>query len=373
MPGDGDALAAASAAALRTWWRGEAGDDDSACVLKTLEDARTRERWIACDCRAGDNVYPLMAPAFLAKHRTYYMTRLWGPGRAPHAETCVFAGEAGPGAEPLGAAAVDKPDGFFKVGDVGPRVFHVRADAAPRAGGAAETSSAPSLLTRQLWRLIEAARLNVMRPLRHTGKSSFRLEFASLRDAAEGVEVADATSLAAVFDTFPDAIENRSIFAKLHAHEAAFGDAPPQAFLCLYARDLNADEVFVGDHEPIRPLGGVELLGDGPPYLVLVVIGRKEKGLRVLKAAAQPILSPTRFFPVRNETDRALVRAVNDWRWTEKRASDRFDITLTRTLFESGDAPAGALVAMRVDAETGEVDERIVQSIKDVDAWTDDD
>ncbi|WP_375210944.1 hypothetical protein [Hyphococcus sp.] len=370
-----------ASSALRAAFTGAADDQDIDLALGLFRKAHRHGLWIACDCRAHEKVYPLSAPAYLTTSGTYFLRRLTGGSRPNHAQTCPFQFERplrGISAKRLGALApIKSPTGLFSVLTPERRAhlsdFPLSAHALSAKG--------PPKLARQLWRLLAMARLNRQGPVQRAPKPSIKLEFASLRDVAERLEVHPGTALARVLATHPDDYHSKRLFARIRAAKKQWAaESPLQGFLLLYTRDIKA-KTLVFDHadsihiegDLLRPSAG-PLAGRGP-YLTLAVIGDHggESGLAVLRAWAQPVYSGGQFTPVSGGVERAVLKAINSARWRLARSHPHLEISVEKPLFdmETQDRPVRPdFIVECVNARTGEIDTRILE-IMDPDAVAD--
>ena len=357
--------------ALMRVWEGTATAADEILVRSLIEATHEQDRWIACDCLAPqDGPQPLMAPAFLRLHQTHYLRRLYGKTRALHDQACPFYGEPALGFDKiLEVSQTDRPDGYFAVPDhaaAPPKDLSAlglpKPDAAPRRGD--------NLLRRQLWRLMERARLTVIAPPVRGRQPSYKFEYAALKDAAEELHVAYGVPLSRVFETVPTAFERKSIYAKIRQAarqrrddvDGCRGD-PLQGWACFFARDADPDEVRAtlgGRTVSVRPARGVDVLPGGAPYLVLVCVSADEKGdLRPVRAVAQPVLGMRRFFPIYRAEERETVEALISAQYAIARRERDLALGFDRTLFGlPGDTEPGRLSCLVTDLRRGVLHER---------------
>lgn len=358
--------------ALMRVWDGTAEPGDFPLVRSVIESAREAKRWIACDCRSpaeGDQA--LMAPAYLRTHRTHYLRRLYGRRRMLHDQSCPFYGEPALGHDRMiEATSPDRPEGYFAVPD--PATAPMRGEIVLIPGLpplTPEPRLGDDLLRRQLWRLMERARLDLLSPPVSGRKPSFTLEYAALRDAAEELHVAYGVPLARVLETVPTAFERKSIYAKIRqAARQRSGEVdgdradPLQGWVCTFARRASRDEIGMqmkGRAITLRPEHGVDVLPGHGPYLCLVCVSPDRKGnLRPARAVAQPIHSMRRFFPIFHDTDRALLDALVAVQFAVRRADPDLALGFSRALFGlPGDAAPGRLSCLMTDGRTGTLHE----------------
>lgn len=361
-------ISAETANALRSAYAGIASDEEMTRAIEAVRSARESHQWFACDCRADENIYPLIAPAYLTSAKTYYLRRLVGPKRPLHAVSCPFfreRPEPGLGRDRGAPSSARPPDGFFSVID--------HEAARKVAGGRDQLRSITSVrqytpppLARQLWRLMRLARLNHLPPVQSSAPPSISAEFSRLRAAAENVLVSKGVPLARVLGTHPEAYTSNRLFAQIRqVQRASSNEAPLQGFLALFARSASQETIHGAEGADIQLEGGVatapgiSLVDDGP-FLILAVIGDRagQGGLAALRAYAQPIYSATQFMPVMTTLGRSLVKSLNSIRWSlAKRRSDlRISLEMPLFALETSGGPVRPDIMIEVSSTiTGEV------------------
>lgn len=338
--------------AIKRLWIGNGSEADGAVAAAGLHALHSQNKWIACDCRAHEGVFPLMAPAYLSAFRTYYLRRLYGKTRPLHHPHCRFHGEPWLGAEKIvEIGSPTCPDGYFEIEDPLPRDLQP-GEGAAFGEGRRSSSLYTDRLRLQFWRLMDRARLNEIPPPVATIKPSYVHEYAKLKDASERIHVGYGHPLSLVFETVPQAIKRRSIFARIRKLMKEDPGAAGQGFLSFMAKDVTQERI-VTRQGTIAPLAGVDVIKGGAPYLVLVLIGADERGaLRPIKACAQPILSGRRFFPIFDPGERAWIEALISEQFRMRRAHPRLATGLRRLLFDDeGQKPVLTHV---VDLDTGQ-------------------
>lgn len=367
---DKDALAVpeSDAAALRAAYKGNAEKREESDAVALVKRARAFDLWIACNCRQAERIFPLMTPAYLTTARTYYLRRLTGGDRPNHSDTCPFRFDRPePGLGKI-RAALDKPTasptGYFTVltkkdgSSLATQPEPLARNKQLRAG--------PPPLARQLWRLIDKARLNRLALLQGAPRPTIRLEFASIRDAAEQIDVSAGTALARVMATHPDDYHSRRLFARIRAAaKRSNARGPLQGFLLTYVPDVKGKSLLFDGKEPIIVAGEIERppvedktnLG---PYLALTVVGehRGAGGLTALRSYAQPIYTGAQFVPVDSAVERQALRVVNSARRRLVGTAPSLAISIVKPLF-SIDTPSGPcqpdFMVEIVDHATGEI------------------
>ncbi len=364
----------ASAASLRAAFAGKADENDIARVLALFRRARGEDLWFACDCRVAERLYPLSAPAYLTTAGTYFLRRLTGPSRPNHAEDCLFRFErsfrgviADQACRP---GPIKSPTGLFSVLTPERRAHLTEAPLSAAGTG----SPSPPRLARQLWRLMTMAQLNRLGPVQRAPEPSIKLEFASLRDVAERLDVHPGTALARVLATHPDDYHSKRLFARIRAAKMKWKDEDPlQGFLLVYVRDINGKTLIFDGADPVRIEGDLLRSTTGPPrtrgpYLALAVIGDHAgaRGLAALRAYAQPVYSGRQFVPVAGRVERRVLKAINSARWRLARSHPHLEISLEKPLFDI-ETPGGPVLPdfmlETVDSETGELRKLIVDVI----------
>ena len=353
-------------------WLGEGDTEAEKDVEQLIESLHEEGLWLACDChvRRGEVDLPLMAPAFLRSQGTYYLRRLYGKIRPLHHKSCVFFGEPNLGDERLIEwETPEKPDGYFLLEDDDtwtPKKEDLRdlRKAFPQNTYDGDpVRRRDSLLRRQLWRLIERARLNLLAPPVRGRKPSYKFEYAAIKDAAELIHVGPGLPLGRVLETVPNAFERRSIIAKVLQHKDQFEPhCAPQGWMCFYAQTADRTSITVkmqrGDVQ-IVPERGVDVIPGGSPYLALVQVAAGVSKRHVpLKAVVQPVLNGRRFFPVMDHRERSQVDAMVSTQFSLLKARPDLALGYRRNFFppQDDDIP-GSLHAIVTNMTTGQLSE----------------
>lgn len=344
--------------AIKRLWIGEGSDADSDVAAFGLRLLHNQGKWLACDCRAHESVFPLMAPAYLSAFGTYYLRRLYGKTRPDHHPDCMFHSEPWLGSDRLfEIESPNCPDGYFEVTDPRPQDLQC-SDSASLRDGLRSPRLYTDRLRLQLWRLMERAKLNEIAPPIRSIQPSYTHEYAKLKDAADRLHVGHGQPLSLVFETVPQAIERRSIYARIRRVMKANPNGAGQGFLAFMAKDVTKDRI-VTRSGTITPRAGVDIVAGGSPYLVLVLVGADETGgLQPLKACAQPILSGRRFFPVFHEDERNWIEELISEQFRMRRAQPEVAAGLRRPLFGKDDRKT--LFTHVVSMTTGETNARPV-------------
>lgn len=320
-----DQIADDEAQALRAWYGHSSSADQDVLALAVIRRAKTNDGWIECDCTPGD-FKPLLAPA--QQERTFTLRRLTPADGDPHAR-------------------IDRPNHaedcpFHVDGDFEPplhdRAFNLRPvrhretayiDALPpiptrlaKANHGApdpdrERNDRPSKLALVLWRLMEAAGINVLKPMQEN-RSRYRLreQLGLLRNAGSRWRVTRTWRFSALSTTWAgDYKDKNSRFQRL-LRKSRYDWAANQrrtGFMILFSPSV-ADKVIrpAATSEPIELLSRVRqpLRGDPRrrgPYLAIVNgdFGDEDNGdLRAVQCYAQPVFNGDTLFPVESGFER---------------------------------------------------------------------
>ncbi len=370
------ALSDKEARAVRAAYLAEADDAQMEIALNLLHRARKYEYWIACDCRAPENLYPVTAPVLLTATGTYFFRRLTGAGRPNHREDCVFHFERREGAPPLahrlGASAVTTPTGYFSV--LSPEGPAHLSEHAPGSSTAADRRNPPKL-ARYLWRLLTMAGANEAPPVQSTQVSDTKSQFSAIRAAAERLEVRQGTALARVLALHPQEFHSRRLYARIRSAKKNWpDDTPPQGFFLFYAREVKGNTIYFKNEDPIDIVGELARPAIGAPasrapYLVLAVVGEDAggAGLAPLRAYAQPVLSGAQLFPVDSGFERQTMKALD---WLRKSMADsdpHLEISLVKPLFDLATEDGSCrpdLVLEITDMSSGEIRTLVIETME---------
>lgn len=306
--------------ALVRWYEGHGDHHDEEAGILLVQQARIGEKWIACDCLDESKAPPILTPAYLSEAETYYLRRLTSAKRPEHRTDCPFFRDQATNRitevrSPLNPA--EPPAGFFEVLRPAPENLAQRPDE-DLTDDRTRNASIPRL-ARLLWRLIDAADLNRVPPLRHrTIPSSIKDEFKALGQAAAKIEIAPGMELASALWTHAQPLHGKQVYASLRRLSEKWprGHAP-QAFLTLFSPAFQGSMIEVPGCDPVLVANRVQspsvrtnvIKG---PYLALVVVGEypEFRGFAPLRAYAQPIFSGRRFVPVDSEFERPVLRQL---------------------------------------------------------------
>ena len=360
--------------ALVRWYEGMGNHHDEEAGILLVQQARIGEKWIACDCLEESEAPPILTPAYLSEAETYYLRRLTSAKRPEHRTDCPFFRDQATNRitevrSPLNPA--EPPAGFFEVLRPAPENLAQRPEE-DLTDDRTRNASIPRL-ARLLWRLIDAADLNRIPPLRHASPSpSIKDEFKALGQAAAKIEIAPGVELASALWTHAQPLHSKQVYASLRRLTEKWprGHAP-QAFLTLFAPAFQGSTIEVPGCEPVLVANRVQspsvrtniIKG---PYLVLVVVGEypESRGFAPLRAYAQPIYSGQHFVPVDSEFERQVLRQL----FEAQNSLDRLNIDLAiekpvfDRLTDMGPCRPDFLVEAR-SRETGEIRLLIIEAL----------
>lgn len=360
--------------ALVRWYEGVGNHHDEEAGILLVQRARIGEKWITCDCLAEGHAPPILTPAYLSEAETYYLRRLTSAKRPEHRPDCPFFREQATNRitevrSHLNPA--EPPAGFFEVLRPAPENLAQRPEQ-DQTDDRTRNASIPRL-ARLLWRLIDAADLNRIPPVRHSPLSpSIKHEFKALGQAAAKIEIAPGMELASALWTHAQPLHSKQVYASLRrlAEKWPRGHAP-QAFLALFAPSFQGMTIEVPGCDPVQIANRVQspsvrtniIKG---PYLALVVVGEypESRGFAPLRAYAQPIYSGRRFVPVDSEFERLVLRQLLE---AQHRLHEmNIDLAIEKPVFDRlthlGPCRPDFIIEAR-SRETGEIRQLIVDAM----------
>ncbi|MCO5067037.1 MAG: hypothetical protein M9924_21965 [Rhizobiaceae bacterium] len=349
-----DQITAGEAEALRSWYGHSSSAEQDAIALAVIRRAKTKDGWIECDCIAGD-FKPLLAPQ--QQERTFTLRRLTPADGDPHAR-------------------VDRPNHadncpFHVDRDFEPpahdRAFNLRPvrhrdtayiDALPAIPSRLadpnrtppdrdrERNDRPSKLAIVLWRLMDAAAVNVLKALQDQ-PSPYRLkdQLAALHNAGVNWRVTRTWRFSALSTTWAGDYRDKSSRFQRLLRKSRNDWAPNQrrtGFMILFAPSVTEKLIRpAAISEPIELHSRVRqpLRGDPRrrgPYLVIANtdFGDEDDGeLRAVQSYAQPVFNGDTLFPVESGFERDVTDLLI---WLQKslfEAAPRLRITITKPLF----------------------------------------
>jgi hypothetical protein len=345
-------IGAAGAAALKRWYASLSDEADDTEALAVIRHAAALDGWIECDC-LGAAPQPLLAPR--RDRHAHTIVRINRPDDDPrarpdrpnHAAICPFHFDR------LLADAPVMPR-------LSMRPTAPRADApfealpafaemlASRDGEASGGNSAPaqhhSAIGNQMWRLLDAARRNVVRPVQDDlPVQNLSAHFRTVVEAAASFPVQDHRPLSFFLSTWAgDAFRTRSRWQRNFA--SARNDWPagsrPTAWMLLFAKRITEGRI----HPASQP-GAIDVVNgvrqphfgkatDRGPFAVLINFDEGNGGrLRAISAYAQPVHCVRTFMPVESGFERTvfdvLLAVQTHLAWTKP----GLRITITKPLF----------------------------------------
>lgn len=359
--------------ALVRWYAGEGTVRDEQAGITLVQQARIGAKWIACDCLAGGEPPPILTPAFISEHETFYLRRLTGSKRPEHRGDCPFFRDQATNRitevrNPQTPS--DSPAGYFEVLRPAPEKLAQKPDE-DSTDDRTRNASVPRL-ARLLWRLQHASGLTVIPPVAHErDERTIAAEFHAISKAATLIEVAPGIELGRALWTHASALHSKRLYAGLRelAKRWPAGHAP-QAFLTLFAQGYKGSTIYVPGCEPVVIANRVQspsVRGNivKGPYLVIVVAGEypQAHGYAPLRAYAQPIYSGTRFVPVDSEFERSALRSILAARSRFHRAG--IDLAIEKPVFDQS-TPIGPcrpdfLIEAR-SRSTGEIRRLVIEA-----------
>ncbi|CAM5333508.1 hypothetical protein ATER59S_00005 [Aquamicrobium terrae] len=349
-----DRIASGEAEALRAWYGHSSSAEQDAVALSVIRRAKTRDGWIECDCTPGD-FQPLLAPQ--QQERTFTLRRLTPADGDPyarvdrpnHADTCPFHVDRDFEPSSHDRAFNLRPVRYRETGyiDALPPIPTRLANpdqCAPDHDR--ERNDQPSRLALVLWRLMDAAGINVLEPLQGQ-PSPYRLrdQLAALHNAGAKWRVTRTWRFSALSTSWAgDYRDKDSRFQRLLRKSQ--GDwAPNQrrtGFMILFSPSVT-DKLIrpAAISEPIRLLSRVRqpLRGDPArrgPYLAIanVDFGDDDDGdLRAVQAFAQPVFNGDTLFPVESGFERNVTDLLIWLQISLYKAAPDLRITIKKPLF----------------------------------------
>ena len=308
---------------LLRWYMGKGTAEDEASAVGFVRAAKLYQRWLACDCLGDTVAPPLLSPVLLTEVQTYYLRRLTGAGRPEHCADCPFHRDQADYARDRTrseALPLIAPEGYFAV--LKPAAEHLAQRPDGEERDRIVRPSAPPLLARLLWRLIDDAGTNVVEAIGDRPAPAIYREFHQLKAAAANIETAPGRKLDQLLVTHPDDIHSRKIYARLRkAAEVWPAGHEPQAFALLFATAVTDHDILFAKGEPIGVIGRIKRplrkQIDTGPYLVIVAIGHHPlaRGYAPIEAWAQPIQDGRHFVPVETNAERVLLKLLMDEQW----------------------------------------------------------
>lgn len=336
-------LSADEIEALRELRMDRESEDQWELSQDVLQDAHDRHEWIACDCRKKGGRKPAIAPC-LGPSGVYYTRALVGKQHLAHDGDCLFHPSRSFGLyERLWNRKPRKaPDRLFEVLRNDP-VDGVRSRNRRPAGARAKSSSLHRpMLSQQLLRLVQSARINTVGPQKL--RRPIAQWLGELTTATQGIEIAPGRALSEFWFTQHWQWKQRKEQARLL--EAA-GDWPdrhrPQAFLCWPVEHADAEGVGRKDTKYRVNVAGrvkrpmIRRKAVPGPYLFIGALGipRGESQFRCMEAYAQPIVSLGRPIPVDSDYERKAYGQLTGTLQRLQEAYSDADFTISKPVFES--------------------------------------
>ena len=339
-----------------------AGTKDEAlrkAAAKVILRARSKGLWLECDCWSKDGVGPFLSPCHDKIRRLLY----WRPLRRPrlqHAPACNFRhrpsqGSGEPGPVPHPKPASEELFAILSADAEAGAVSGADSQSGDGGGGARQ----PALRT-QLYRLIDSAGLNRLRPSQAPGGSNAWSKRMEASTAA--FSIAPGRLLSGLWFPRFRMWSRRRVRARIR--EAARNwpaGHEPQGFLCWYVWEVDADGAGrKGREDRVEVLSGVgrPIILSKPverPYLFIGAVGRtRSGGYECIQGYAQPVYWKDLPVPVDSNYERQALRTL---RRTLGILDERFPDTefeLERPLFDIDTPDGPCLPDFLIRARRGE-------------------
>lgn len=349
-----DQIAPDEAEALRAWYGHSSSAEQDVVALAVIRRAKTKDGWIECDCTPGD-FKPLLAPQ--QQERTFTLRRLTPADGDPHAradrpnhaDSCPFH--------------VDRdfePPSHDRAFNLRPVRHRETAyiDALPPIPTQLadpnhsipdhdrERNDRPSRLALVLWRLMDAAGINVLKPPQeHPTPHRLKDQLTALQNAGANWRVTRTWRFSALSTTWAGDYRDKSSGFQRLLRKSQGDWAPNQrrtGFMILFSPSVT-DKLIrpAAVSEPIELLSRVRqpLRGDPRrrgPYLAIanVDFGDDDDGdLRAVQSYAQPVFDGDTLFPVESGFERDVTDLLIWLQMSLFEAAPRLRIAITKPLF----------------------------------------
>lgn len=343
------------AAALRAWYGHSSSAEQDAIALAVIRRAKTMDGWIECDCTPGD-FKPLLAPQ--QQERTLTLRRLTLADGDPHAridrpnhaDACPFHVD-----RDFEPSSHDRTFNLRPVRhretayiDALPPTPTQLADPDRGTPQVRERNDRPSKLALVLWRLMDAAGVNVLKSLQEQ-PSPYRLrdQLTAIHNAGTKWRVTRTWRFSALSTTWAgDYRDKNSKFQRLLRKSR--GDwAPNQrrtGFMILFSTSVTdklirpaAMSESIMLHSRLRqPLRGDPRRRG--PYLAIANVDfgdddDHDADLRAVQSYAQPVFNGDTLFPVESGFERDVTDLLIWLQISLFEAAPRLRITIRKPLF----------------------------------------
>jgi hypothetical protein len=349
-----DQITAAEASALRSWYGHSSSADQDATALAVIRRAKTKDGWIECDCVDGE-FKPLLAP--LQQERTFTLRRLTPVDGDPHArvdrpnhhENCPFHVdrdyEPSSRDRAFNLRPVRRRDTAY-IDALPPIPSHLAAPNRTPPDRDRERNDRPSKLAIVLWRLLEAAGTNVLKPLQdHPEPYRLKDQLATVHNAGVKWRITRTWRFSALSTTWAGDYKDENSRWQRMLRKSRGDWAPNQrrtGFMILFSPSVTEKLIRpAAISEPIELHSRLRqpLRGDPRnrgPYLVLANadFGDEDEGeIRAVQAYAQPVFTGDTLFPVESGFERDVTHLLIWLQLTLFDAAPRLRVTIIKPLF----------------------------------------
>lgn len=313
-----------------------------------LTKIRTKQQWLACDCRAPA---PVMHVAQRDSGRVVLKNN---PEGAEHTDSCPF-GRSGTDDVSAKRQSSQFVDRFQPSGHIALHSEFQRASkgVAPQISRSSELPKPrPKAILSLLMTLMELAELDTYCPARPMSLSE---QYSAVRHAASRFVLKPGIPLQHLLDT---RISKQRLvaMAKRLRETTEFGSTRRYGVLIDVINKTGPRQLILDDGVELDFFGNAEALhGRSAPLLTMATLASQEPGsgyYQLGKAAFVPVLSANQLFPVVDDKDRENVQSIFGLlRWLQDKK--QIEVAASRGLFQAG---AGYNIALRHGAQLLEVD-----------------
>ena len=323
-----------------------ATDVEAEAVSQLVHDAHLFGKWIACDCRQVEAVYPLMCPVLMSDRGTYYLRNLNAANRPLHHQGCELRIERASRRKP------GKPNHSSGFHPLEGKVQILRAErtlpvavggeARPEQEPGGRSQSIPSL-RRLLLTLLQKAGTHRLAAQVEGDEHKLTAQLREVSLAADELELGAGISLSQMLCTYLKAFESNRFYAQMRTVQKG-GEwpnrRPLEGFVIAYAETIGEDWIdpLFGNRIQVRgrvkapSIQGTTVTG---PYVVIIHIGERSKkaGLEPLQAWAEPTYWKT-LAPVDSEHEREMWKILKRVRYRALDAGRVQGFAIVKPIFD---------------------------------------